>query len=151
VEAILGAGFSVVNAHPVKAEISVAAPKAQAKEPIQLDIVLICKKKEHDERGVLEPPAALNKAINRTYQKLVRLQTSGFKLSQNDRRIIVMSQFISALGPVASPEIAVHALKQYQARLAEVANHFPDSHDTRLKSRTAEETVSPLQQTFWID
>ena len=43
-EAILGAGFRVVNAHPVKSEMSVATPKSQAKDPIQLDIILICRK-----------------------------------------------------------------------------------------------------------
>ncbi|MGH9424739.1 MAG: adenine-specific DNA methylase, partial [Terriglobia bacterium] len=50
VEAVFGAGFSVVNAHPVKAEMSVAAPKSQAKEPIQLDIVLVCRPSEQDSR-----------------------------------------------------------------------------------------------------
>ena len=43
-EAVLGAGFSVVNSQPVKAEMSVAAPKSQAKEPIQLDIIIVCRK-----------------------------------------------------------------------------------------------------------
>jgi adenine-specific DNA methylase len=32
-EAVVGAGFDLVNAHPLKAEMSVAAPKSQAKEP----------------------------------------------------------------------------------------------------------------------
>jgi putative DNA methylase len=37
--AVIRAGLSVVNCHPVKSELSVAAPKAQAKEPIQLQLV----------------------------------------------------------------------------------------------------------------
>ena len=41
---MLGAGFTVVNSQPVKAEMSVAAPKSQAKEPIQLDIIIVCRK-----------------------------------------------------------------------------------------------------------
>ena len=40
-----GAGFHFVNAHPVKAEMSVATPKFQAKEPIQLDVILVCRKR----------------------------------------------------------------------------------------------------------
>ena len=43
-EAVLGAGFTVVNSQPVKAEMSVATPKSQAKEPIQLDIIIVCRK-----------------------------------------------------------------------------------------------------------
>jgi hypothetical protein len=41
---------SRVNCHPVKPEMSVAAPKSQAKEPIQLDqldIILVCRKQTH--------------------------------------------------------------------------------------------------------
>lgn len=72
-EAIFDAGFSIVNAHPVKAEMSVAAPKSQAKEPIQLDILLVCKKKEQDSRLPLALFAALNNATERAYQKLSRL------------------------------------------------------------------------------
>ena len=37
-------GFVVVNSHPVKSEMSVATPKSQAKEPIQLDIIIVCRK-----------------------------------------------------------------------------------------------------------
>ena len=43
-EAILAAGFTVVNAQPVKAEMAVATPKSQTKEPIQLDIIIVCRK-----------------------------------------------------------------------------------------------------------
>ena len=43
-DAVLGAGFTVVNCQPVKAEMSVATPKSQAKEPIQLDIIIVCRK-----------------------------------------------------------------------------------------------------------
>jgi len=38
-DAVVGAGFSLVNCHPVKSEMSVAAPKSQAKEPIQLTLL----------------------------------------------------------------------------------------------------------------
>src|SRR5690606_16435522 len=41
-DAVLGAGFSFVAAQPVKAEMSVAAPKTQAKEPIDIDVMLVC-------------------------------------------------------------------------------------------------------------
>ena len=45
-KAILGAGFLVVNSQPVKAEMSVATPKSAAKEPIQFDIILACRKRD---------------------------------------------------------------------------------------------------------
>ena len=44
IKAILESGFFVINSHPVKSEMSVATPKSQAKEPIQLDIIIVCRK-----------------------------------------------------------------------------------------------------------
>ena len=42
---LMEAGFGITAAHPVKAEMSVAMPKLQAKEPIDLDIILVCRKR----------------------------------------------------------------------------------------------------------
>src|SRR5262249_42006619 len=35
--------LEVVAAHPIKAEMSVAVPKNQAKEPINLDLIVVCR------------------------------------------------------------------------------------------------------------
>ena len=43
-QAIVKAGFEIVAAHPVKAEMSVAKPKSAARSPINLDAILVCKK-----------------------------------------------------------------------------------------------------------
>jgi len=95
-EAIVGASFDVVNAHPLKSEMSVATPKSQAKEPIQLDVVLVCRKREVDHRRKREPEAAFQRALERAEAKARRLASSGVALSVNDRRVIVISQFLVA-------------------------------------------------------
>jgi putative DNA methylase len=93
--AILGAGFSVVNSQPVKAEMSVATPKSQAKEPIQLDIVLVCRKQNaHDSRRAPSVPHA----IERARSKIRRLRQEGFELSRNDRRVVLYGQLLATLG-----------------------------------------------------
>jgi putative DNA methylase len=147
VEAVFGAGFSIINAHPVKAEMSVATPKSQAKEPIQLDIMLVCKKKEQDTRTPLKPSEALNEAAKRADQKLTRLAAIGLKLSQNDRRITVISQFIAVLGPVAA-EIAVQALLSQQTKLAEVADSASSTIDALAKSKAITELSQPQQMSL---
>lgn len=121
IRAVYSAGLSVINAHPVKSEMSVATPKSQAKEPIQLDIILICKKKGQDRRKPLQPKKALEEAIRRTAKKLTRLETVGIKLSINDRRVSIISQFIAAVGPVASADDAVRALLEVEDRMYESA------------------------------
>jgi putative DNA methylase len=91
-KAVLGSGFAVVNSHPVKAEMSVATPKAQAKEPIQLDTILVCRKAS---TGL--PVVSLDRAILVAHEKLERLCDSGFKLSANDKKVVLYGQFLATL------------------------------------------------------
>ena len=92
-QALMEAGFAISAAQPIKAEMSVAMPKQQAKEPINLDIILVCRKraqlKTHrwngDLWGTVAPPAEA---------QVERLRASGRMLSRNDVRIIVMAQLL---------------------------------------------------------
>ena len=130
-EAAFGAGWSIVEAHPVKAEMSVATPQSQAKEPIQLDIILVCKKKEQDTRTPLEPSEALDESVRRAIHKLQRLTSVGLTLSLNDRHIVFVSQFISALGPITSVSNSVLALRQQQDKLEQLARSWLDKADAK--------------------
>lgn len=96
-EAVLGAGFLVMNSHPVKSEMAVAAPKSQAKEPIQLDIILVCRKakKARTPRAI---PA--DKALAGGRAKLRRLEAAGLELSRNDRKVVLFGQLLTAMDSV---------------------------------------------------
>ena len=96
-EAVLGAGFIVVNAHPLKSEMSVATPKAQAKEPIQLDIAIVCRKVSPK---LLNKPERV-KALSAAQEKLSRLERAGFKLSRNDERVVLFGQILTTIRSVA--------------------------------------------------
>ncbi len=93
-DAVVGAGFSLLNCHPVKSEMSVAAPKSQAKEPIQLDVVLVCRKQVADIRKRSDIKIAFQRALERATSKASRLKGCGLALSVNDRRVILISQFL---------------------------------------------------------
>ena len=113
-DAVLGAGFLVVNSHPVKAEMSVATPKSQAKEPIQLDIILVCRK-----RGFAGyPVAGLPDAFSRARAKLARLADDGFSLSRNDRKIVFLGQLLTA---ISDP-----------SELSSAVGHLPAELDSQL-------------------
>ena len=92
--AILDAGFVVVNSHPVKAEMSVATPKSQAKEPIQFDIVIVCRKRDSATQPLC---SSKSDAVASAQKKLHRLQAAGFTLSRNDRRIVQYGQLLPLL------------------------------------------------------
>jgi putative DNA methylase len=95
-DAVAGAGFDVVNAHPIKSEMSGATPKSQAKEPIQLDVVLVCRKHKADGKCKMDAAGAVREAVERAGAKARRLASRGLTLSANDRRVIVISQFLVA-------------------------------------------------------
>src|SRR5690606_15756555 len=42
--------FVIVAVHPIKAEMSVAMPKNRAKEPIDYDIIVVCRKRTTNDR-----------------------------------------------------------------------------------------------------
>lgn len=124
-KAILNAGFIVVNSHPVKSEMSVAVPKSQAAEPIQFDSIIVCRKflnKEHTENSLF---CVLEKAES----KLSRLISSGFKLSQNDRKIIIYGQLLTTLKSVEEVEFFPSLAEQL---FAEIEYPYRMSHEQGL-------------------
>jgi putative DNA methylase len=103
--AVLGAGFVVVNSQPVKAEMSVATPKSQAKEPIPLDIILVCRKES--ESGFRRPSVA--ETMESARSKLARLRAAQFNLSRTDQRIVIFGQLLTTfVTPTDAERIARH-------------------------------------------
>jgi adenine-specific DNA methylase len=91
-------GFCVVRVHPVRSEMSVAAPKHQAKEPINFDMVFVCRKASKRDL----PVDVIGQAKQTASHQTKRLVQAGFRLSTNDVRIILFSnavQLLSAYPP----------------------------------------------------
>jgi len=130
-EAVAGAGFSLVNCHPVKAEMSVAAPKSQAKEPIQLDVILVCRKQGMDLRAKRGSDAAMRLAVRNAEQKLNRLQECGLTLSINDRRVVLFGQFLVEASPGRSAAQLADALSSAMTDLDLAALRLPDEPEHR--------------------
>lgn len=116
--ALMAAGFGITAAHPIKSEMSVATPKHQAKEPIDLDIILVCRKRTTaaPRRG-----AQLWKEVAKVATEQVsRLRNASRELSRNDVRIIVMAQLVRCLSWDRAPEDAISWLTR-QAENVEAA------------------------------
>lgn len=109
--AVLDAGFVVVNAHPVKAEMSVGTPKSQAKEPIQLDSVLVCRKSDQGRT------VSFDVAVQSARRKIERLESVGTVLSANDRKVVIYGQMLTALNSLDSMAAASRAVEHELSRL----------------------------------
>ncbi len=116
--AALDAGdFQIVAVYPIKSEMSVGRPKLQAKSPIDIDIIIVCRKRtkvaalEHGGSGLL--PAARK----RTAEAVTRMNATGRRLSENDVLVILMANLLLPLSHV-SPDKAQAFLQVNQARIA---------------------------------
>jgi len=165
-DAVVEAGLSFVNCHPVKAEMSVAAPKSQAKEPIQLDVVLVCRKQAADSRKRTDREIGFQRAVEHATFKASRLNGCGLTLSVNDRRVILISQFIVEICAGRSADQIVDALSDsltdldlaairlLAARTAELAQKTKRNErqlallERGLVSRVAGDVSSALQTSY---
>ncbi|OHB67493.1 MAG: hypothetical protein A2Y77_05870 [Planctomycetes bacterium RBG_13_62_9] len=98
-QACMNAGFCFVNAHPVKAEMSVATPKSQAKDPIDIDVLLVCRKARSDVRTYSGEDTVWACAVERTRDKASRYLQRPRRFSKNDMRVLLTSQLLVELCP----------------------------------------------------
>ena len=97
IEALHKAGFYIEATHPVKSEMSVAMPKHQAREPIDLDIIIVCRKSNLIEPLLQPPGMLLIDSAEETRDLTIRFNKAGRKLSRNDIRVILMARAITGL------------------------------------------------------
>ena len=121
--ALMAAGFSITAAHPVKAEMSVAMPKFQAKEPIDLDIILVCRKRAGLARRQWNGNL-WTAVVPTASEQAMRLRDRGRKLSRSDIRIIVMAQLIRQLSRLASLDAALSHLESSEPEVEAVIENL---------------------------
>ncbi len=95
-EAVVGSGFRIEACHPVKGDMSVAKPKTQAKDPINFDTIMVCRKTLRVSTETNDPDdRLLVHALERAKDQVARLRNSGWELSRNDVRVIFMGQAVA--------------------------------------------------------
>ncbi|MBI3089624.1 MAG: DUF1156 domain-containing protein [Candidatus Tectomicrobia bacterium] len=107
--ALMVAGFGITATHPIKSEMSVAMPKHQAKDPIDLDIIIVCRKRSQlqahrwngDLLGTVTPLAA---------EQVRRFRDYSRRLSRNDVRVIIVAQLLRHLSVLHPIEAALRLL-----------------------------------------
>lgn len=113
-EAVAHAGLFIVAAHPVHGELRAASPKASTKEPISLDVILVCRKRPR----VAEFPFAEDYVIRQTDALVRKLEGAGMKISSTDRFVIGAAQMlIFASGELLSFEEIRERLELLRLRL----------------------------------
>jgi putative DNA methylase len=154
--AVRSAGLVVVAAHPVKAEMAVAVPKMQAKEPINLDLIIVCRpvcpsiaaaRDLHgmgDQQDTPDRPSTgrvafiVEESARRT---IARYNRAGIKLSKGDVRVILMGGYLKA----QSAEEGCAARTATDTLLASITVHIDALHANQNVS-VPEHTAAPISR-----
>jgi putative DNA methylase len=96
-EAIITAGLSVVAAHPVHAELRASNPKSATREPISLDAILVCRKRQAAATPIYAESAIIKKAASLAH----KLEMAELSLSAADHFVIAASQALISSSPEA--------------------------------------------------
>jgi hypothetical protein len=97
--ALRRAAFRVVTTQLVKAEMSVATPKSQSREPIDVDCIVVCRPGGAipTDNGSVD----VGQSLKRAGELVARFNRSGTTLSRGDIRAILMGEYLRrATAPV---------------------------------------------------
>lgn len=135
--ALMNTGFAVTAAHPIKAEMSVAVPKHQAAEPIDLDVILVCRKRQpqHQPPGVR--PDMLTGTAKDAADQIQRLNNTARLLSRNDVRVVLMGQLLRRLSQEPSFQAAEAQLLANSAAIERMIELLFDSQRPRQHRNAA--------------
>ena len=96
-EAVRAAGLGVVAAHVVHAELRVASPKAAARDPISVDAILVCRKRECHRGGASTRPVSTESVSG-----LEAAERSGRREGKADRFVVAAARTLVGEGELVS-------------------------------------------------
>ncbi|MDQ8755730.1 DNA methyltransferase [Sphingosinicella sp. LHD-64] len=129
--AIMEAGFWVSAVQPIKSEMSVAMPKNQAKEPIDLDVIMVCRKRTAVSQ--VDPEGDLWSLVSPdVIAQVDRFTRAGRRLSRNDIRVVAMAQTLRHLSYYSSTASALERLEDAFGKIDEGIEHLHANHQARI-------------------
>ena len=142
-ESLLRAGFAIVRVHPIKSEMSVATPKHQANEPIDLDMIIVCRKRSRAtiETSDEEPLTLARHAYREANLQIGKLRRSGRRLSRNDIRVIFMAQAIARLSRLSSVALALKHFDAVEASIEQLIERL-NGHSPTSKRKERQPRLS---------
>ncbi|OQC14846.1 MAG: DNA methylase [Lentisphaerae bacterium ADurb.Bin082] len=139
--AIRHSGFVCVQSFPVKAEMTVSMVLQQAKSPIHLDLVLICRKAQDvsAEKTDIDPIA---QAVKQSAAQASALAAANIAVSLSDAKVILMGQLLCAAHKMRCLDEEEAFLKKRESDVDEyVENILAERGEVLYKAPAAEQLV----------
>ena len=132
--AVISAGFTITQSQPVKAELSVATPKSQTSEPIDLDVLIVCRKRAADRRTPRTDHDALVRAAGTASRQVGQFNDVGRRLSRGDVRVVLLSQLLVELSAGRDVEAIGTSLNASLPRTRDLTESLSRDQDVRDRS-----------------
>jgi hypothetical protein len=114
--------------------MSVATPKHQAKEPIDLDIILVCRKRSEWKLKVSVEPDLWSSAKEAAKAQITCFNGAGRRLSRNDIRVVFMGQIVSRISQLKELKLMKILLTDFESQIEhdiDVLYNHQDAKDAR--------------------
>lgn len=111
--AIRRSGFVCTQAYPIKAEMSVSTPLQQAKSPIHLDLILVCRRGLGHTEAESEYDAVVS-ALHQAERQVSSLKGAGIQVSLGDAKVVLMGRFLCKAHKMKNLELEEGFLKQVE-------------------------------------
>ena len=145
-DAVLSSDFSFIQAQPVKAEMSGATPKSQAKNPIDIDVFLVCRKQSCDNRPRKKELDAFAEVCRFAALKVGRFNSLGRTLSKNDIKVVLYSQLLVELSPGRQRD---EFLSDFDKLSASTYDKIEELYNTQSESLLMAKVTTELQLTLF--
>lgn len=138
--AIRHAGFTCIQSYPIKAEMSVSMPLQQAKSPIHIDLILVCRR-DSESHGEVQASANLAKAIKLAEEQVASLKGNGIKVSLGDAKVILMGRLLCETHRIRNLELEERWLEEIEDEIDGIAGNILATKGEVLYESFAEESI----------
>ncbi len=114
--ALRQAGFIFIQAFPIKAEMSVSMSIQQAKIPINIDLILVCRKSGR-EKSILSYNDITQQALHKAKNRISELVENKIKISDGDIKMILMGHLLCELSCLNNLEDELKHLQEIENQI----------------------------------
>ena len=130
-QAVMESGFQIQTCYPIKSEMAVAKPKHQAKEPINFDVIMVCRfRKSEVARIHAAEILDLSGALERAETQVRKLLSHDWQLSRNDIGVVFMAQVIAELSRLYTKNDIEEIMEQIEGEMTKAIDLFDSSELT---------------------
>lgn len=122
-QALIRSGFAVTAVQPIRGEMSVAIPKRRTKNPINLDVILVCRKRREFCRET-DVENTVTTALQEAEYQIRRFAAAGRELSDGDMRVVMMAQLLKPLSDLESEDDALEIIAGIRSSVERISQRL---------------------------